>query len=100
MASARRPRPAIGQRRYGPDEIARVHVLRELLGLGLTTVEDLRGIADRIQLMVEDPGRRCANADATSPASGVVERRPAAIDSEIDRLSRVRARPAQRTGRA
>ncbi|MEU6811710.1 hypothetical protein ABZ920_22530 [Streptomyces sp. NPDC046831] len=61
---------------------------------------DLRGIADRIQLMVEDPGRRCANADATSPASGVVERRLAAIDAEIDRLSRLRARLAQWTGRA
>ncbi|WP_237519877.1 MerR family transcriptional regulator [Streptomyces sp. HUCO-GS316] len=34
------PRTATGQRRYGPDEIARVRVIRELLGLGLT-VEDL-----------------------------------------------------------
>ncbi|MFF4658889.1 hypothetical protein [Streptomyces sp. NPDC001381] len=49
--------------------------------------------------MVEDPGRRCANADATSPASGVVEWRLAAIDAEIGRLSRLRARLAQRTGR-
>ncbi|GAA3503322.1 MerR family transcriptional regulator [Streptomyces prasinosporus] len=93
------PRTATGHRRYGPDEIARVRAIRELLGLGLT-VEDLRGIADRIQLLVEDPGRRCANADATSPASGVVERRLAAIDAEIDRLNLLRSRLAQRTGRA
>jgi hypothetical protein len=57
--------------------------------LGLT-VQDLRGIA----------GRTCARADAASPASGVVELRPAAIDAEIDRLSRLRDRLAQRTGRA
>ncbi|MFE9627635.1 hypothetical protein [Streptomyces sp. NPDC006527] len=67
--------------------------------LGLT-VRDLRGIAGRIQLLVDDPQRTCARADAASPASGVVELRPAAIDAEIDRLSRLRDRLAQRTGRA
>lgn len=56
------PRTATGQRRYRPDDMARVRVIRELLALGLT-VEDLRGIADRIQLLVEDPQRRCADND-------------------------------------
>ncbi|MFD7280734.1 MerR family transcriptional regulator [Streptomyces sp. NPDC059862] len=93
------PRTATGQRRYGPDEVARVRVIRELLALGLT-VQDLRGIADRIQLLVDDPQRRCARADAASPASGVVERRLAAIDAEIDRLRRLRDRLAQQTGQA
>ncbi|MDQ0766894.1 hypothetical protein QF027_009529 [Streptomyces canus] len=46
------------------------------------------------------PGRRCAHADAVSAASGGVEPRLAAIDAEIDRLSRLRVQPAQRTGRA
>ncbi|MDX3233617.1 MerR family transcriptional regulator [Streptomyces sp. ME19-01-6] len=93
------PRTATGQRRYGPDEAAHVRAIRELLALGLT-VQALRGIADRIQLLVDDPQRRCALADAASPASGVVERRLAAIDAEIDRLGRLRDRLAQRTGQA
>jgi MerR family transcriptional regulator, copper efflux regulator len=92
------PRTATGQRRYGPDEVARVRVIRELLGLGLT-IEDLRGIADRIQLLVEDPQRRCANSDSASPGSQVVARRLAALDAEIDRLVLLRARLTRRTGR-
>ncbi|MFF9219597.1 MerR family transcriptional regulator [Streptomyces viridosporus] len=51
------PRTATGQRRYGPGEVARVRVVRELLALGLT-VEDLRGIADSAPV----PGRRSAAA--------------------------------------
>jgi MerR family copper efflux transcriptional regulator len=92
-------RTAAGQRRYGPDEVARVRVIRELLGLGLT-VEDLRGIADRIQLLVENPHPPCAGGEPDSPGSGVVERRLAAIDAEIGRLTRLRARLARRTGQA
>ncbi|MFB7333032.1 MerR family transcriptional regulator [Streptomyces adustus] len=48
------PRTASGQRRYGPDDVARLRVIRELLGLGLT-VEDLRVVADRSQLLAENP---------------------------------------------
>ncbi|NYV74461.1 MerR family transcriptional regulator [Streptomyces sp. UH6] len=93
------PRSPAGQRRYGPDEVVRVRVIRGLLALGLT-VEDLRGISDRIQLLTDEPGRRCAGADAASPASVVVDRRLAVIDAEIDRLSRLRERLAEHTGRA
>ncbi|MGC0334645.1 MerR family copper efflux transcriptional regulator [Streptomyces sp. SAI-170] len=93
------PRTATGQRRYGPDDVARVRVIRELLALGLT-VEDLRGIADRIQLLVEDPQRRCADNDPAARGSGVVARRLAAIDAEIDRLTGLRTRLARQTGQA
>ncbi|MGV4889915.1 hypothetical protein ACSR0Z_25485 [Streptomyces viridosporus] len=73
--------------------------MQELLALGLT-VEDPRGIADRLHLLVDDPQRRCAHAGTVSPAHGVVERRPSVLDSGIDRLSRLRARLTQRAGRA
>lgn len=89
-------RTATGQREYGPDDVARVRVIRELLALGLT-VEDLRSVADRIGLLVENPQRRCGQPDSDVPGSGVVERRLAALDTEIDRLSRLRDRLALRT---
>jgi DNA-binding transcriptional MerR regulator len=94
-------RTATGQREYGPGEVARVRVIRELLALGLT-VEDLRSFADRIGLLVENPQRRCARPDADIPGSGgpgagVVDRRIAALDAEIDRLTRLRNGLAQRT---
>ncbi|MEU6496903.1 MerR family transcriptional regulator [Streptomyces sp. NPDC046984] len=91
-------RTATGQRQYGPDEVARVRVIRELLGLGLT-VEDLRGIADRIHLLAGDPQLRCKNANSASPGSRVITHRLEAIDAEIDRLTRLRTLLAQRTGR-
>ncbi|MEU6591722.1 MerR family transcriptional regulator [Streptomyces sp. NPDC046881] len=89
-------RTATGQRAYGPEEVARVRVVRELLALGLT-VEDLRSVADRIGLLVENPRRPCENADSDVPGSGVVDRRLAALDAEIDRLTRLRTRLALRT---
>lgn len=92
-------RTGTGQRRYGADEVARIRVIRQLLALGLT-VEDLRGIADRLQLLADDPQQPCTHPDTASPATCVVEHRLAAIDAEIDRLSRLRSRLAQRTGRA
>ncbi|MFG2951623.1 MerR family transcriptional regulator [Streptomyces adustus] len=91
------PRTASGQRRYGPDDVARLRVIRELLGLGLT-VEDLRVVADRIQLLAENPHRPCAECASNSPGTSVVERRLAAMDAEIGRLSRLRDRLARRTG--
>ncbi|MER6678268.1 MerR family transcriptional regulator [Streptomyces sp. NPDC000983] len=90
-------RTAAGQRSYGAAEITRIRVIRELLGLGLT-VEDLRRIADRIHLLADEPDRSCAQSGHSSPASAVVQLRLAAIDAEIDRLSRLRDRLARRTG--
>ncbi|MFJ6086949.1 MerR family transcriptional regulator [Streptomyces sp. NPDC092369] len=89
-------RTATGQREYGPGEVARVRVIRELLALGLT-VEDLRSVADRIDVLVDNPRRRCGQPDSEIPGSGVVDRRIAALDAEIDRLSGLRARLARRT---
>ncbi|MFF3941048.1 MerR family transcriptional regulator [Streptomyces phaeofaciens] len=89
-------RTAAGQRDYGPGEVARVRVIRELLALGLT-VEDLRAVADRIDVLVENPRRRCGPPDSDAPGSGVVDRRIAALDTEIERLTRLRAGLALRT---
>ncbi|WP_405813083.1 MerR family transcriptional regulator [Streptomyces sp. NBC_01390] len=95
------PRSASGQREYGPGEVARVRVIRELLALGLT-VEDLRSFADRLGLLVDHPQQRCERPDsdvpgADHPGAGVVDRRIAALDAEIDRLTRLRAGLALRT---
>ncbi|MCK2218481.1 MerR family transcriptional regulator [Actinomadura sp. ATCC 31491] len=89
-------RTAAGQREYGPREVARVRLIRELLSLGLT-VEDVRGCADRLHLLEGDTlpprgGPGCATS------SGVVERRLAALDDEIARLSRLRRRLASKAG--
>ncbi|MDQ0955364.1 MerR family copper efflux transcriptional regulator [Streptomyces phaeochromogenes] len=88
------PRTAAGQREYGPDDVARVRVVRELLALGLT-VEDLHGVADRIDVLVRNPQRRCGPPDSGVPGSRVADRRLAALDAEIDRLTRLRDRLAQ-----
>lgn len=88
-------RSASGQRQYGPAEIARVRVIRELLTLGLT-IEDLRGCADRLHVLSQDPPPRCGSTEPGVPASGVVGRRLAALDSEIARLAGVRENLARR----
>ncbi|MET7743446.1 MerR family transcriptional regulator [Streptomyces sp. NPDC005385] len=89
-------RTAAGQREYGPGEVARIKVIRDLLALGLT-VEDLCRLADRIPLLVDDPRRECSG-DTQSPGAGVVHRRLAALDKEISRLSTLRTRLAAQTG--
>lgn len=78
--------------------MARVRVIGELLIFGLT-LEDLRRIADRIRLQVEDPGRLCATTDSASVGSHLVTDRLAAIHAEVERLTCLRGRLAQRTGR-
>ncbi|MFJ6655123.1 MerR family transcriptional regulator [Streptomyces sp. NPDC091377] len=119
-------RTASGQREYGPGEVARVRVIRELLALGLT-VEDVRSCADRLHLLIEDPTRRCVGVDPGGPGGpagpaspagpgsagdaggaggagggpgaagfGVVGRRIAALDAEIDRLAGLRENLARR----
>ncbi|NEA47202.1 MerR family transcriptional regulator [Streptomyces sp. SID10815] len=99
-------RTGSGQRDYGPEELAVLRVIRRLLALGLT-VEDLRGIADRIPLLAADPRPRCGSTAAQTPEAGktpearetpqagvvgaaVVERRIAALDADIERLTRLR----------
>lgn len=87
-------RTATGQREYDEVDVARVRLIRELLSLGLT-VEDVASRADRLHLL-----------DSTQPGFGtsgcasgnVVERRLAALDAEIARLTNLRERLATRTG--
>lgn len=83
-------RTAAGQRDYGPEDVARLRVIRELLALGLT-VEDLRGIADRLPLL--SPGATEPAGCGTAPGAvgvAVVRRRIAALDADIARLTRLR----------
>ncbi|MFD9376531.1 MerR family transcriptional regulator [Streptomyces sp. NPDC059999] len=83
-------RTASGRREYGPGEVARVRVIRDLLAHGFT-VEDLRGVAQRLHVLVDGPPVGC-------DGSGVVGDRLAALDAEIDRLTRLRERLARRAG--
>lgn len=106
-------RSASGQRVYGPDDVARVRAIRELVSLGLT-LEDIRGFVSRLELLTEDPELRCSAAAAASdspaeppaaagaptgsPAWAAVVRRLGALDAEIDRLTRLRDRLARAAG--
>ncbi|RKE18419.1 MerR family transcriptional regulator [Streptomyces sp. TLI_171] len=84
-------RTPAGQRSYTGADVARVRVIRSLLSLGLT-IEDLRPHTDRFDLLAADPARPCA-----SPAPGpTVERRLAALDAEIARLTHLRTALAAR----
>lgn len=88
-------RTAAGQRQYGAGEVNRVRVIRELLALGLT-VEDLAARAECLHRLEagESPDY---GAGVCTKTSGVVERRIAALDAEIDRLTRLRNELAART---
>jgi MerR family copper efflux transcriptional regulator len=94
-------RTTTGQRRYGPEEVARIRVIRELLSLGLT-VADLRGCADRLALLDGDTlPAYAAPGSACSRPSGIAERRLATLNAEIARLTDLRNRlAAQLTGPA
>ncbi|GGT68991.1 MerR family transcriptional regulator [Actinomadura citrea] len=85
-----------GQRRYGPREVARVLTIRRLLSLGLT-IEDIRGCADRLDLLDGDAlppygGPGCAGS------AGVARRRLAVLDAEIARLTVLRDALATQIG--
>ncbi|MFD9735299.1 MerR family transcriptional regulator [Umezawaea sp. NPDC059074] len=83
-------RTRTGQRLYGEQEVARVRVIRELLAHGLT-VEDVAACADRLHLLEDDVLPRYGEGVCTR-TSGVVERRIAALDAEIGRLTALRDR--------
>ncbi|MFD5148255.1 MerR family transcriptional regulator [Streptomyces sp. NPDC058401] len=82
-----------GQREYGPGDVTRIRIIRDLLAHGFT-VEDLRGVADRLHLLAADPPPTCGSG------GGVVEHRLSALDAEIARLTRLRNALAHRTGLA
>lgn len=75
-------RTASGQREYAPGDVARLRLIRRLLAQGLT-VEDLRACADRLHLLLETAPPSCA-------PGGIVDRRIAALDAEITRLTHLR----------
>lgn len=90
------PRTRTGQRQYGEPEITRVRIIRELLALGLT-IEDLRACANRLNLLDNDTLPQYGQG-ACARTTGVVERRIAALDTEIGRLTHLRDQLATRTG--
>lgn len=88
-------RSSTGQRVYGPRDVARVRVIRQLLGLGLT-IADVRDCADRLDLLKEDELPPYGGPGACARPTGVVTRRIAAMDAEIARLSALRDQLASR----
>jgi MerR family copper efflux transcriptional regulator len=90
-------RTRTGQRVYGPRDVARLRVVRELLGLGLT-VADIRDCADRLDLLEDDTLPPYGGPGACAKPTGIVARRLAALDAEIDRLTTLRDRLTARTG--
>ena len=90
-------RTRAGQRVYGPREVARLRAIRELLLLGLT-VADIRNCADRLDLLEGDTLPPYGGPGACACATGIVQRRIAALDDEIARLTALRDQLAARIG--
>ncbi|QKG19136.1 MerR family transcriptional regulator [Actinomadura verrucosospora] len=90
------PRTASGQREYGPGEVNRVRIIRELLSLGLT-VEDVRMCADRLHL-IDGAALPAYGGEGCARTSGVAIRRLDALNAEIERLVRLRDDLAARLG--
>ncbi|MEU7695020.1 MerR family transcriptional regulator [Microbispora sp. SCL1-1] len=96
-------RTSSGQREYGPRDIARIRLVRQLLALGLT-IEDVARCADRLHLLEGDTlppygspgcsGNGDGNGDGSGGGRRVVQRRIAALDAEIARLTDLRNRLA------
>ncbi|MFE4632747.1 MerR family transcriptional regulator [Streptomyces sp. NPDC056773] len=80
-----------GQREYGPGDVARIRIIRDLLAHGFT-VGDLCGVADRLHLLAADPPPSCGSG------GGVVGHRLSVLDAEIERLTRLREALALRAG--
>ncbi|MER7850244.1 MerR family transcriptional regulator [Kitasatospora sp. NPDC096077] len=87
-------RTASGQREYGPGEVAKVRLIRQLLAAGLT-VDDLASRAHRFDLLDEDPPRRCGTNPGPETFAPVVFARLAALDAEIARLTGLRDKLAR-----
>ncbi len=89
------PRTSSGQREYGPRDIARIRLVRQLLALGLT-LEDVARCADRLDLLEGDtlPPYGSPGCSGGGSGSGVAQRRIAALDAEIARLTDLRDRLA------
>jgi MerR family copper efflux transcriptional regulator len=88
-------RTRTGQRVYGPREVARLRVIRELLGLGLT-VADMRDCADRLDLLEGDTLPPYGGPGVCARPTGIVARRIATLNAEITRLTTLRDQLAAR----
>jgi MerR family transcriptional regulator, copper efflux regulator len=88
-------RTPAGQRVYSPTEVARIRVIRQLLNLGLT-VADIRNCADRLDLLEGDTLPPYGGPGACAKPTGIVQRRIAALDAEIGRLTLIRDQLAAR----
>nr|WP_119295808.1 MerR family transcriptional regulator [Streptomyces sp. YIM 130001] len=97
------PRTTSGQRKYGPAELARIRVIRDLLALGLT-LEDVRRRIHRLDSLADAGSEGSLGPDCPSRQgqfSDVVAARLAALDAEIARLTHLRRTLADAaTGRA
>ena len=90
------PRTSSGQREYGPREITRIRLVRQLLAIGLT-IEDVARCADRLDLLEGDtlpPYGSPGCSGGSGVGSDVARRRIAAQDAEIARLTELRNRLA------
>ncbi|MFR9730757.1 MerR family transcriptional regulator [Saccharopolyspora sp. MS10] len=90
------PRTATGQRTYRRRDVARVRIIRQLLGLGLT-VEDVASLAGHLHLVEGDalpehgvPAGAGWDEEVLRRAGQVAGDRLAALDAEITRLSALR----------
>jgi MerR family transcriptional regulator, copper efflux regulator len=90
-------RSRTGQRIYSRREVARLRAIRELLSLGLT-VADIRDCADRLDLLEGDTLPPYGGPGACASPTGIVQRRIAALDAEIARLTAFRDQLATRIG--
>jgi DNA-binding transcriptional MerR regulator len=92
-------RTGSGQRVYGPREVSRVRVIRELLSLGLT-ISDLQACADRLDLLDGETLPPYGGPGPCANPAGIAQRRIGALDAEIARLTALRDRLAGRIGQA
>jgi MerR family transcriptional regulator, copper efflux regulator len=84
-------RTRTGQRTYGPADVARVRIIREMLSLGLT-VEDIATLSDRLHLLDGDtlPEHTLPAHVRIPEAAEAFGRRLEVIDRQIARLTRLR----------
>jgi MerR family transcriptional regulator, copper efflux regulator len=90
-------RTRAGQRVYGPREVARLRVIRELLSLGFT-IADIRDCAGRLDLLEGDTLPPYGGPGVCASQTGIARRRIAAFDAEIARLTALRDQLATRIG--
>jgi hypothetical protein len=87
------------EHRSRPEDDTLVRTIRELLAPGLT-VEDLHTRTHQLRAMARDPSTVCGSTPESGGFSEVVERRLAALDTEVDQFTRLRELLARQAGAA